>query len=51
MIADNILNDFQKKYSGYWGYRSNWSRQVVDILYNAGANIRIVSLDDFKNKR
>lgn len=48
MIADDILNDFQKRNILVTGGTGLIGRQVVDILYNAGANIRIVSLDDLK---
>jgi GDP-L-fucose synthase len=48
MIAKEVLNDFKGKNILITGGTGLIGRQLVDILYNAGANICIVSLDDLK---
>lgn len=45
MIEDKILKNFKGKNVLVTGGTGMIGRQVVDILYNAGANIKIVSLD------
>ncbi len=45
MIEDSILKSFAKKNVLVTGGTGLIGRQVVDILCNAGANVRIVSLD------
>lgn len=46
MIEENILKSFAKKKVLITGGTGMIGRQVVDILCNAGANIKIVSLDN-----
>ena len=45
MINDTILNSFQKRNVLVTGGTGLIGRQVVHVLVNAGANVRVVSLD------
>ncbi|OGS44950.1 MAG: hypothetical protein A2539_04545 [Elusimicrobia bacterium RIFOXYD2_FULL_34_15] len=48
MIKDEVLSSFKNKNVLVTGGTGLIGRQVVDILSNAGANIKIVSLDKIK---
>lgn len=48
MIKDNILNSFNKKNIVITGGTGLIGRQMVDILCDAGACVKIISLDNIK---
>lgn len=48
MIEDNVLKSFEGKSCLVTGGTGLIGRQVVDILYNAGASVGSVSLDEIK---
>lgn len=48
MIKDDILNSFDKKNALVTGGTGLIGRQVVKILCDAGANVKVVSLDKIK---
>jgi len=51
MIEQNVLLSFKNKHVLVTGGTGLIGRQVVDILVNGGANITVVSLDQYQTNR